>query len=272
MKKILVIQENGHHDKNRNYRECFCLKRGFEYHGAIVDVWGKGHDNYEIIPNWESYDLIFAIEDWKWLPNFSEIQTNKFIWAIDAHCKGPKRYEQYGFDKVLHATREFAEENCWLPNCYDDTLIKPIENIKKYDVGFCGNILNRGGFINYLQKTFKSFKFDEFVIGDDMVEVVNSYKVHWNMNISIDINYRNFETMGCKTCLLTSSHKDYKDLGFVNGENCLIWDSIEEMKNLAEYAIKNDKWRETIASSGYEFVKENHTYRNRAKDILEMIK
>ena len=78
--KILVIQENGHHDLNRNFRECFCLKRGFKHHGAKVDIWGKGHDGFDTEPVWESYDLIFAIENWDWLPNVGNIRrVPKFI-------------------------------------------------------------------------------------------------------------------------------------------------------------------------------------------------
>lgn len=271
--RILIIQENGHHEKNRNFRECFCLQRGFEHHGAEVVVWGKGHETPD--PDFNSFDLVFAIENWDWMPDMTEIHVPKFIWAIDAHCKGPQVYEQYGFDKVLHATPEFASEGCWLPNAYDDTIIKPLENsyYKRINIGFCGNKVNRGEFIKFLDRYFgSSFRHDEMVIGDDMVRAINSYKVHWNMNISMDINYRNFETMGCQTCLLTSPNKHYKELGFVEGENCLVWSSPEEIKNLAEYSIRNDKWRESIAAAGYKLVKENHTYKHRAKHILEMIK
>ena len=62
--KILIIQENGHHEANRNFRECFCLKRGFEHCGVEADIWGKLHDNYNKHPDWKSYDLIISIENW----------------------------------------------------------------------------------------------------------------------------------------------------------------------------------------------------------------
>lgn len=274
MKRILIIQENGHHDKNRNFRECFCLKRGFEYHGVHVDVWGKLHDNYDTAPDWESYDLIFAIENWEWMPNLSNVKTKKFIWAIDAHCKGYAIYDKLAnennFDKVLHATPEFAQENCWLPNCYDDTLIFPINIDKRCDIGFCGNEVNRKQWIKFLQNNI-NFIFDEFVIGNDMVKAINSYKVHWNANINIDINYRNFETMGCGILLLTSFNRHYKDLGMIHGENCLVWTNQMDLLSFAEYAVNNDEWREKIAKSGYELVKNKHTYKHRAKQILDIL-
>lgn len=281
--RVLIIQENGHHLANRNFRECFCLKRGFEYHGVDADVWGKGHDTEvqyspflhddpEVHPIWDGYDLIFVVENWDWMPDLSSVLIPKFIWAIDAHCKGSRVYEQYGFDKVLHATKQFAKDGCWLPNCYDDTIIKPLENsfYNRTNVGFCGNRVNRGETIQHLQKMF-NMKFDQMVIGKDMVRAINSYKVHWNANMSVDVNYRNFETMGCSTCLLTSAHRDYDELGFVNQENCLIYSNASELHNYLKVAIEMDDWREEIAKKGYDLVKSRHTYKHRAQHILELV-
>ena len=270
---ILIIQENGHHDLNRNFRECFCLKRGFEHHGVNVDVWGKGHEGFDTEPAWESYDLIFAIENWDWMPDMSNVDTKKFIWAIDAHCKGSQVYNQYGFDKVLHASPQFAEKDCWLPNCYDDTIIYPLNSLyyQSHGIGFCGNVVNRQSYLDILKANFPQFRFDEFVIGRGLVEAVNSYLVHWNANIGVDVNYRNFETMGCHTMLLTSQHPAYGPLGIKDGENCLTYSNTMEMISKAKYALDNHNYRDDIAKAGYELVKKHHTYKNRAQQILEML-
>jgi len=114
-------------------------------------------------------------------------------------------------------------------------------------------------------------KFDQMVIGKDMVRAINSYKVHWNANMSVDVNYRNFETMGCSTCLLTSAHRDYDELGFVNQENCLIYSNASELHNYLKVAIEMDDWREEIAKKGYDLVKSRHTYKHRAQHILELV-
>ena len=44
---ILIIQENGRHEENRNYRECFCMKRSLEKLGCNVEIWGMGHKNFD---------------------------------------------------------------------------------------------------------------------------------------------------------------------------------------------------------------------------------
>ena len=64
MLKILIIQENGRHEKNVNFRECWCMHRSLSKLGHAVDVWGLGHDTYEVEPDWNSYDLIINLENY----------------------------------------------------------------------------------------------------------------------------------------------------------------------------------------------------------------
>ena len=275
--KILLIQENGRHDLNRNYRECFCLQRAFRFHGDEADVWGLGHDNYNEEPDYESYDLIINLENYDetgWVPKLNNVQTKKFLWSIDAHVKGIQCYHKTAnegnYDLILQATPEFVTVgSVWFPSCYDDELIKPINGTPTYDVGFCGNINNRGSLVQLLQQYF-NFKLDEFVIGDDMVRAINSYRVHFNANISIDINYRNFETMGCDTCLLTSANPHYTELGMVDGENCLIYKNTQEMIEKARFALENEGLRATISNRGY-VLSQQFTYKERVCRIKELI-
>ena len=273
--KILIIQENGRHEANRRYRECFSLQRAFLSLYQKVDVWGLGHKSYPQEPDWESYDLIINLENYDetgWVPSLAKVQTKKLLWSIDAHVKGLEPYlitaNEGNYDLILQATLEFVTKNSvWLPNCYDDFLIKPLDVPKKHEVGFCGNINNRGGLINVLQQNF-NFKLDEFVIGDAMVQAINSYKVHFNANIGIDINYRYFETMGCGTCLLTSHNPHLSELGMLDGVNCLIYSNVEEMISKARKVLEDYELRTTISKAGNRLAK-LHTYTCRAKKILD---
>jgi spore maturation protein CgeB len=169
---------------------------------------------------------------------------------------------------VLHASPNLGT---WLPNCYDDTIIKPLNTEKVHDIGFCGNVANRQQRIDIMKANLLDFKFDNFIIGNAMVEAINSYKIHWNANISFDINYRNFETMGCATALLTSDHKYYNDLGFKDCVNCITYNNTYDMVEKARVLLSNEDWLNNIAKEGYNLVINNHTYKNRAKQILEMI-
>lgn len=276
--KFLIIQENGRHDANRNFRECFCAKRAFEYHGHEADVWGLGHEGYESEPDYESYDLIINLENYDqtgWVPNLSQVQTTKFLWSIDAHVKGVEPYlktaNEGNYDLILQATPEFCNaQSVWFPNCYDDEVIKPLDLEKQHDVGFCGNIVNRAQLIAVMANGF-NFKLDEFVIGEEMVKAINSYKIHWNANIGIDINYRNFETLGCQTLLLTSPNPHYETLGLIDGKNCLIYKNPEEMVQKAKFALDNDAYRTTISKEGFVLAQE-HTYKKRIEHLLNLLK
>jgi hypothetical protein len=295
--KILIIQENGRHDANRKYRECFSLQRAFIFYGHECDVWGLGHLNYTNIPNFESYDWIINLENYdesNWVPNLSNIKNpKKFLWSIDAHCRGrelkelhktqlnnfvehqdtvngEKLYEEIfdkgQYDYLLHSTKDFVKKphHIWFPNGFDDTLVQKIDIPKKYDIGFCGSYVNRKSILEWLQNSF-NVHLDIFVIGDEMVKVLNSYKCHFNLNIANDINYRSFETIGCGTLLLTNYNNQYDDLGFKDGINCFMYKDEEDLVNKIQF-IKQNNISE-ISKNGYELSKK-HSYKERVKILF----
>lgn len=278
IKNVLLIQENGRHEKNRNYRECFSLKKAFESLGYACDIWGLGHENFQQIPIWENYHIILNLENYDetgWVPSLRSIKKpKKILWSIDAHCRGEevseKTFREGNYDILLHSTKDFVTKNyhLWFPNAYDDTLIKPLPNIeKKYEIGFCGNWVNRRPILEWLRHNY-NVHLDIFVIGDDMVEAINSYKCQFNLNIANDVNYRSFETIGCGTLLLTNNNPQYQELGFIDGKNCLIYTSKEDLIDKINF-IKNNNTNE-IEKSGKNLAS-NHTYKKRVKNLLDTI-
>ena len=273
--KILLIQENGRHNENRHFRECFCLQRAFIKLNQECDVWGLGHNNFNDNIDYESYDLIINLENYNetgWIPNLSKVKSIKFLWAIDAHVRGEKVYlEEYNkgkYDILLHSTKDYVNEDykIWFPNSFDDTLISPRDAPKKCDIGFCGSLLNRSQYIDLLSNNF-NFVYDNFVIGDSMVDAINSYKIHWNCNLSNDINYRSFETIGCGVPLVTNHNYQYEELGFIDGVNVMMYKNNNEMILKIKQLLSNDKLRESIGKSGLELSKK-HTYEKRCETLI----
>jgi len=277
--KFLIIQENGRHIKNRDFRECFSFQRSLLKNGCQCDVWGKGHENYNQMPNFNSYDVIIDMENYDtgWVPSLLNIRAYKIIWSIDAHVRGMQYYTDK-FKKnhcqlILQATQDFLTHNymsIWFPNCFDNTLIEPRETTKRADIGFCGNIVNRQDYLNFLSKNF-NFKSDIFVIGKDMVNAINSYKVHFNKNIGKDVNYRNFETIGCRIPLVTDYNSQYAELGFFDGINCMIYKSLPELKEKITILLSDEKLRNNIALEGYNLSK-LHTYDVRVAWLLKYLR
>jgi hypothetical protein len=277
--KFLIIQENGRHDKNRNFRECFCLQRALEKLQHSCRVWGLGHFGFEILPDFNSFDVIIDLENYddrNWLPDLSDVEAYKVIWNIDEHSRGSEYYQERFIRNrcqlMLHSTRTYvkAKTDLWFPNCFDNTLVGPRQVGKKADIGFCGNIVNRGVYLNYLAYNF-NFRQDIFVIGEDMVQAINSYKIHFNKNIADDVNYRNFETIGCGVVLLTNHNYQYKELGFIDGSNCLIYSHFDELSSKITGVLEHQDLLDKIAAGGYELSKK-HTYEVRAGYLLDFLK
>jgi hypothetical protein len=278
---VLIIQENGRHDKNRMFRECFSLQRSFVKLGHNAVVWGLGHENYNDNINYNDFDLILNLENHahtagNWLPDISSADCKKFLWSIDAHVRGVDPYEQEfnrgKYDILLHSTKNFVNSyyHVWFPNCFDDTLLKPKKLNKVHKFGFCGNYVNRKDLLQKLENDI-GLHLDIFVIGDDMVDAINKYECHFNCNIGWgrydEINYRCFETIGCGTLLLTSAANEYSELGFVDGKNCLIYNSIDEIYEKVDFINNNDCSH--IAKAGLELSKA-HTYDKRVASLIEL--
>ena len=282
--RILIIQENGRYERNRQFRECFCLQRAFEHLGVSADVWGKGHPGSDrpfddVIGD---YNAVISLENYDagWHPDLSRVEIPTAFWCIDAHM-GVERYLEFvrthRFDIVFNATEAFVEhfkgmtgESLWLPNAYDGFLIDKLFNVPKtIPLGFCGNTVNRQRWIDHLKKRW-GLHHDQMVIGPDMVQAINSYRIHWNHNIANDINYRTFETLGCATLLLTNYTPGLDKL-FTPGEHLVVYQDQKDLDEKIEYYLNHREKCGKIAREGYRHVTKHHTYVQRAKIILSAL-
>ena len=282
--KIVIIQEAGRHEKNKNFRESLCLHRALSRIEEVESkVWGLNYPDFNIsfseIEVWA--DVIFIIENYtpEWLP-VSQIANSKklkIFWSIDSHYFGVLEKHKnlcklLGVDILLNSTESYlpnfdglVKKSYWFPNSYPDDLIFSKDIEKTIDVGFCGNDRPE---IHYLDK-FKIRK-DLFVIGDDMVNAINSYKIHFNKNIADDINYRTFETTGCGTFLITNYTPGLEKL-FDIGKEIVVYNDLNDLDNKVKYYLENEEEREKIANAGYERSKTDHTYYERAKTLVDII-
>ena len=291
--KILIIQEAGEHKGNVDFRECLCFKRSFESLGHTPVVWGYGHPNFQETPDFNSYDLIINLENYSsrhgfdWLPDLSPFtKPLKVLWCIDAHVRGSAPYEKVFTDGkyhiLAHATRDFVRlpHHRWLPNCTDHRMIFPMPDApKSIRLGFCGNHVTpeRKRAVDTLTAVF-GLKQHIWVIGNEMVHTINSYRIHFNMNISNDVNYRSFETLACATVLLTDRNPQYKELGFEDGVNCLMYNRGEyagDMRFLISdttSALNMEiSMLTSIAEAGRRLFLSRHTYDHRAAEILSWL-
>lgn len=275
--KVIILQTHGHHKANEKFREALNLCRAFTRLGVNAIVTGPGYKNYgDIKALLLGAQVVICLENYErdhWVPDLSKLKAYTVFWTIDSHVRiGPHLAfaNKHHFNLVLSSTSEIVPRytqagfDCqWFPNCYPADLIDDWSVKKKYRVGFCGMFPgNRRAWYNAIAKRV-FIHLDTFVIGNDMVAAVNGYKIHLNRNIKNDVNYRTFETLGCGTFLLTNNTDRLRDL-FTIGKHLEVYKDQGECVEMLKYYLKNESKREEIAKAGYQHVRENHTYDNRA--------
>jgi hypothetical protein len=282
---ILIIQERGRHDANRDFREAQSMKRALNQLGHSAVVWGLGYKTWPLADCLKGADFILLMEQYDqtgWVPDLSTFKGPRVFWTIDSHCNLAEHQAQVRRQKITHllsSTESYlaayeAPYKVWFPNCYDDTLIHPMAGVEKvYEVGFCGNDNGRLAWLQAIERRFKSTvipRADVFVIGQAMVRAINSYRIHFNRNIADDINYRTFETPGCGTFLLTNHTPGLERL-FDIGKDLVTYDSIDDLMGKVRHYLEHPWDREVIAAAGYARVKRDHTYLKRAEQLCSLI-
>lgn len=281
--KILIIQENGRHSENREFRECFNLQRALSRKNIETVVWGLGHENFNIPFNdiIKNVDVVLLLENYEsngWLPDLSIIKNLKIFWSIDSHLVLMSHLSTVVKNKIdivlnsieSHQTYFKQSKTFYFPNAYPSDLIHPKENIEKnVFLGFCGSLLNRESILNTLVEKYK-LKKDIWKLGEDMVKTINSYKIHFNRTLSNDINYRVFETMGCNTLCLTNNTENL-DTFFTDMKNIVMYKNENELFDKLDYLSSNETELLKISNNGYIEVSNKHTYDNRVDILLEII-
>ena len=284
--KILIIQSAGRHKQNYDYREGLCLCHAIN-HCTIQNeavVWGRGFENYHTkidqMARWA--DAIVILENYNagWVPETDGFKKPVLYWSIDAHVNFKRNVtfaKGHKVNLVLSSTASFVPKfrrngvkAVWFPNCYPQHLIRGRTALKRYGLGFCGSyVKGRKAWLDKLGKRFDLHR-DIFVIGPAMVKAVSSYRIHWNRNYSVDVNYRTFETLGCGTFLLTNNTDRLKDL-FDIGKHLVIYDNFDDCCDKIKYYLRHEKEREKIAEAGHAHALRNHTYEQRAKQLIKII-
>ena len=279
--KWLIIQSAGVHNgsdgwtANDYLRECVALQYGIQQYGHSCDVWGKRHDNFNIFPDIDAYDFVVLLENYEfdWVPDLSQYSNpTKLHWIVDLHCHNP--YERWSrqCDIVLHSTKSLMDgykkmcpkqKHIWFPNAVDERYFYNRSIEKTIECCFVGSPNNRASFINSvgIPMLFKT--------GVDMIDTISKTKIHFNKSISCDVNYRCFETIGLGTCLLSNTLPELLELGFTDGQNCILYDSLEDCISKLTQHLKNDEYLR-IGTSGYTLSKQ-HTYCKRITNLLEIL-
>lgn len=287
--KWLVIQSDGQHkgqdgwEPNWMMRECYAIKAALTLFGDRADVWGLRHDNYHQTPDFNSYDGIFTIENYEfgWLPRVNGCwRALRIFWIIDAHWQPLNAYADAikGYDIILHSTLGFVEpyqklypghKHVYFPNGVDDRFfdqqLYPNRPHRKPLIFIGGKAAPRAAAIDRMVAD-AGLEYQYGVTGLKYVEAVLDAQIQFNKGLNGDINYRNWETIGLGTCLLTEYDPEMEALGFQHDVNCLFYHTLDEAVHLATVYTNNGEWQR-IAQAGY-LLSRHHTYNKRVETLI----
>lgn len=286
MLKILIIQENGRHDDNRQFRECFNFQRSLTKLGVESIVWGLGHENFNIkIDEYiKQVDVVLLLENYdqsNWIPDLSKIDKLKVFWSIDSHCNPHGNFntvKKHDVNIILNSIESDKKlfqnrTTYYFPNAYPSDLIFPMINIEKVSfLGFCGTPFDyRMDMIKFIESKMNiDVKKDTWSLGNNMVKNVNSYKVHFNYTLMNDINYRVFETMGTNTCLITNEVENINNL-FTDMYDIVLYKNKDELLDKLNYLLTNENEIKKVSQRGFDKVSTKHTFDKRSEELLSII-
>ncbi len=107
----------------------------------------------------------------------------------------------------------------------------------------------------------------------DMPYVFASSKVNLNItlrSIQSGIPLRCIDIMGAGGFLLSNYQEDFFDF-FVPGEDCVLYESVDDCINQCRYYLSHDSERRQIAANGLAKVREYHTYERRLQEIFDIV-
>ncbi len=81
------------------------------------------------------------------------------------------------------------------------------------------------------------------------------------------IPLRALDIMGCGGFLLSSFQSELYE-SFVDGEECVMYSSIQDALEKADYYLGNEELRKSIAEAGYEKIKRDFRYEDRIDELL----
>ena len=167
---------------------------------------------------------------------------------------------------------------CYLAKGYDDNVVSPLGIERTHQAAFVGRVKNK------VYKRRKKFLLRQEKLGrlellraepgDAYNRLLNQIRVF----VSADIGFgeymiKNFEAMaaGCVLLAWRQPEREQSSLGFVDGENVVLYDSEPELLEKLAWLNDNPDSAAQIAHAGQQLVSQRHTWTDRAKAMPALL-
>lgn len=146
-----------------------------------------------------------------------------------------------------------------------------LSNIEKdHDASLIGlHYEQRNQLVQALRSKGRKVIYDLGLVYDEYREENNRAKVGLNWSSLMDINARTFEIMAMKQIPVINRLPNLEELGLIEGQHYLGFDTVQEGVEKTEWALNNPDYASAIALQAHNLVHEKHTYEKRVQSILE---
>ena len=216
--------------------------------------------------------------------DFEELNFPKYWWGIDTHNDYKKHLLiSRLFDHSFIAQKDFVyklqsdgiKNSSWFPLAFPETLAKKGQNFRDLDIAYVGSTNwslypERAKFLEAIRMNF-----DNIFIGratsEDMIQIYSKAHIVFNFSPMNDINMRFFEAMGSGALFLTNKiYENGIDDIFNENDEFLVYENTDDLMKKINSLLKNTSELNRIATNGKNKVLANHTYRERAREIIEI--
>jgi hypothetical protein len=170
------------------------------------------------------------------------------------------------------AAQDVAHGIPFMPLGVDTGMFKPTEGNKLYSVLFVGYMYpKRTHFLSTYPEVAKIISHEKPVFPEEYASVIGRSKMMLNLpSMSALQNARVYETMACKTALVTPDFgvgpENYKL--FEDGKHLMYFKG--DPMPMVDRLLKGDYLRESIAENGYQEVIAKHKLEHRLQKMLEL--
>jgi spore maturation protein CgeB len=118
----------------------------------------------------------------------------------------------------------------------------------------------------------KNKKINQNKLVDIYNQSLATLNIGQNENIINMVNMRTFEAIACGSCIFTDNMSDL-EYCFEPNKEVLVYNSIDELKELCDKVIRDRSFILKISENGYNrLLKDNNTYEHRIKTIIDDFK
>ncbi len=292
VRRILCCDRRLEGKPNHDWKEGYELMYAFRRLGFDCDVAGPHGIVYteaDIPRIARFYDLIVITENypyvatgdnvrrWKWW-NWESIPTPKVFWAIDTHLHdytwffNNARPNFVAFSISQHQ-REYGLANSFVMHYALSRRHQFLNEThpKHYDCVFIGS-LEVSADRKRLCEKFGIQAMNAY--GEDYFRTMKKAKICFNHSISGEINAKYFEIMGSGSFMLSNYNQeliDFMDESVREDVKACMYETEDEIGEKIVHYLEHEDEREAIAKRLYDHVWANHTWENRAIQILQHV-